>query len=94
MMRKDSPITLSCYYTVRFDDLTVSGGTVSVDLMNYTETSASFDYSVQYGEETYETDGYYVNGYETLDDAFNECVAVNMDIYNYQSSIEEASESE
>ena len=66
--------TLSCYYTVRFDDLTVSGGTVSVDLMNYTETSASFDYSVQYGEETYETDGYYVNGYETLDDAFNECV--------------------
>lgn len=86
--------TLSCYYTVRFDDLTVSGGTVSVDLMNYTETSASFDYSVQYGEETYETDGYYVNGYETLDDAFNECVAVNMDIYNYQSSIEEVSESE
>ena len=44
--------------------------------------------------QTYETDGYYVNGYETLDDAFNECVAVNMDIYNYQSSIEEASESE
>lgn len=93
---EDITDSFSYYYTVRFDDLIANtDGTVTVDLSNYSTTSDSFRHTVQYGEESYEQDTYYVYGYETIDSAFNECVAVNMDTYNYQSSMdEEASESE
>lgn len=74
--------SFSYYYTVQFNNLTVSpNGKISVDLGEYSTSRDRF--RKEFGNRSY-----YYNGYENLDTAFRQCVSVNVDRYTYESNIE------
>ena len=76
--------SFSYYYAVRFEDLIVTpDGTLTVDLSDYSVDSDRF-------QREYDGRRYSFIGYETLEDAFRECVSVNVDQYNYESSLQDA----
>lgn len=69
------------YYTVSFDDLILlPDGSLDVDLDDYDTCSDRF--IKEFGNRSY-----WYRGYETLDEAFRECVTVYVDRYTYESSV-------
>ena len=74
--------SFSYYYTVQFNNLTVSpDGKISVNLGEYSTSRDRF--RKEFGNRSY-----YYNGYENLDTAFRQSVSVNVDRYTYESNIE------
>ena len=74
--------SFSYYYTVQFNNLTVSpDGKISVNLGEYFTSRDRF--RKESGNRSY-----YYNGYENLDTAFRQSVSVNVDRYTYESNIE------
>lgn len=78
------------YYTTTFYNLiALPDGDVSVDLTNYSTTSDRFTRKLIYGEDYYDYNNYYYNGYETLEMLFNKEVTAKIDRFNYESDIKE-----
>lgn len=72
----------SYYYTVQFRNLIVEpDGTVRVDLSDYRPTSNRITKQLA-------DHGYYFYGYNTLEDAFTNCVTKSVDEYSYESNVE------
>lgn len=73
---------VSYYFTVCFENMIAnSDGTVSVDLGQYRMPDSQFIKKI--GESTYS-----FRGFETLDDAFKQCVTAYADRYNNESNVE------
>lgn len=70
------------YYPICFENLIAAAdGTVSADLGQYRLPNAQF--RKQIGNHYYS-----FKGYETLDEAFKQCVTVYLDRYNHESNVE------
>ncbi len=73
--------TVSYYYVISFENLIAAAdGTVSTDLDRYRTCDNRF--AKELGNHRYS-----FKGFETLDEAFKQCVTVNVDRYTYESSV-------
>lgn len=75
-------ISFNYYYIVAFDDLVLQGdNSIQVDLSDYTTTSNTFRFDV--GDR-----GFYLYGYQTLKDLFDDWIVKTMDVYTYETNIQ------
>lgn len=80
----------SFYYKTSFTDLVkLPDGTCTVDLSKGQGTGNNFRREVKYGSKSWEYDGFYYHGYETLDTLTNKEIIANIDNYEYESNVED-----
>ena len=78
------------YYTVAFKDITIlPDGTSTMDLTDYELPYNSFRREVEWNTESWGRNWYGYDGYETLDNLFNDCIGKYVDEYNYESTVED-----
>ena len=72
--------SVTFYYVVRFDNLIATpDGKVQVELGDYVTQNGRF-------RTEFNGHSYYFPGYESLDEAYRQCVTVNVDRYTYETS--------
>ena len=77
------------YYTVAFNDITIlPDGTSTMDLTDYEVPYNSFRREVEWNIQSW-YNWYTYDGYETLDNLFNDCIGKYVDEYNYESTVED-----
>lgn len=80
---KDANQSFDYYFFVAFPDLVLNGSNeIEVDLSDYETTNNTYEFEV-------EGSGFWVYGYETLAELFDDCITKSLDNYTYESSIQE-----
>ena len=75
------------YDFIKFSDIMISGdGSCIVDLSDY-ETATNRYYFDPPGHSSYMKYNYYYEGYETLDELYEDCVLSQMDAYTFENNM-------
>lgn len=83
------------YWYIGYDNLVVTDdGTVSVELKDYSTPYHSMTIDSGISDGWWGTRSWYYNGYESLDDLYQDVVVANNENYNYEERVDEKTEKE